>query len=212
MTPSPLIGLTAFLPGFLLGGSLIVAIGAQNAFVLRQGIRRDHVFAVALTCVVCDWALISLGALGFGRVVSAFPAVTVAASWLGAAFLLGYGAMSFRSALRPGIIDADGGANVRFTGTAAAVGATLAISLLNPHVYLDTVVLIGGVAARYQATGRLLFAFGAAAASTVWFFGIGFGARALAPLFAKPSSWRVLDVIVGVVMWSIAASLVAGVL
>lgn len=199
---------TPLAAGFLLGGSLIVAIGAQNAFVLRQGIRRDHVLAVTVTCVVCDWTLMSLGALGVGTLVTAFPALTMGASLLGAAFLFYYGATSFRSALRPGFLQTDGG-KAGFAGTWPAVAATLAVSLLNPHVYLDTVVLVGSVAARYEPLARAAFVIGAGTASFLWFFGIGFGARLLAPLFARPAAWRVLDLIVGLVMWSIAASLLA---
>lgn len=202
----------AVVAGFGLGASLIIAIGAQNALVLRQGIRREHVLLVCATCVAIDWTLIALGAAGFGSLVAAFPALTRIAAWGGAAFLAFYGALSFRSAIHPGRLDADGADAVpaaRTTGR-AVLGATLAVSLLNPHVYLDTVVLLGGIAAQYAPAERAWFALGAMSASAVWFFGLGYGARVLAPLFERPGAWRVLDVGIGVVMWSIAAKLVLG--
>lgn len=201
--------LSALLSGIALGGGLIIAIGAQNAFVLRQGIARSHVGVVVLVCVVCDWSLIAAGAIGFGALVEAFPAVTTVAAYGGAAFLLVYGALSFRAALHPGSLSGQRSA-ATFSTTAAAVGATLAVSLLNPHVYLDTVVLIGGIAAQYVGTFRLAFVLGAGIASLAWFSALGFGGRLLAPLFQRPSTWRVLDVGIGVIMWWIAAGLVLG--
>lgn len=203
--------LSAFGAGLGLGAGLIVAIGAQNAFVLRQGLKRDHVLAVVAVCVACDWALIAVGAAGFGSVVSRFPLVTSIAAWAGAAFLLVLGALSFKAVAHPGALSAaetPGGAG--FATARAAVGATLAVSLLNPHVYLDTVVLLGSVAAQYPAVPRVAFAAGAWTASLLWFAALGFGARLLAPLFAKPSAWRVLDLAIGVIMWWIAAGLVWG--
>jgi len=188
--------LAAYAAGIALGGGLIVAIGAQNAFVLRQGLARNFVFAVALTCVVCDVSLIAAGAVGFGSLVARFPAVTQVAAWGGAAFLAFYGATSLRSALHPGVLSAEKpGAHGALATTGAAVGATLAISLLNPHVYLDTVVLIGSIAMT---------------ASTVWFFGLAFGARLAAPLFERVTAWRILDGAIAVIMWWIAATLVLG--
>lgn len=202
--------LSALLAGAALGASLIIAIGAQNAFVLRQGIARDHVLAVVATCVACDWALIMLGGVGFGALVKTFPAVTAVAAWGGAAFLLLYGALSFRAALRPGSLEREHGNHTMLPSTKAAIGATLAVSLLNPHVYLDTVVLLGGVAAQYAGGLRVAFIVGACAASLVWFAGLGFGARLLTPLFERPVTWRVLDVAIGVIMWWIAAALAWG--
>jgi len=194
--------------GFALGASLIIAIGAQNAFVLRQGLRREHVLPVVVTCTLCDVALIALGAAGFGSLVRAFPAVTSIAAWGGAAFLLVYGALSFRSAVRTGALDVAEKPPRALPSAGAAIAATLALSLLNPHVYLDTVVLLGSVAAQHPAPERLAFALGAMSASAAWFAGLGYGARLLAPLFAKPRAWRVLDVAIGVIMWWIAAGLV----
>jgi L-lysine exporter family protein LysE/ArgO len=204
-------GLAAFAAGFGLGGGLIVAIGAQNAFVLKHGLRRVHVLAVVTTCTLVDWALIALGAVGFGTLIARFPTVTTLAAWGGAFFLLWYGAVSFRSALRPDTLRAEeGSGGERSVALWPVVGATLAVSLLNPHVYLDTIVLLGSVAAQYATDLRVWFAVGAMVASFVWFFGLGLGARLLAPVFAKPSAWRVLDVLIGVVMWWIAAGLIVG--
>lgn len=218
---------SVFAAGVGLGASLIIAIGAQNAFVLRQGIRRDHVFAVVVTCVLCDWALIAAGAAGFGALIGAFPFVTRVAAWAGAAFLVAYGALALRSAFKPAVLHAEKPAATAHAGAAGAAGpavtatsaatvptvraaviATLAVSLLNPHVYLDTVVLLGGLAAQYAAPMRLWFALGAMLASALWFAGLGFGARFLAPVFERPTAWRALDVAVGAVMWWIAAGLV----
>lgn len=201
---------SALLAGAALGGSLIIAIGAQNAFVLRQGIARDHVLAVVATCVLCDWTLIVLGGVGFGALVQAFPAATALAAWGGAAFLAFYGAMSFKAALHPGSLEGERGGHAMLPSTRSAIVATLAVSLLNPHVYLDTVVLLGGVAAQYQGALRGVFVVGACAASLVWFAALGFGARLLTPVFEKPVTWRVLDVAIGIIMWWIAASLAWG--
>lgn len=204
---------SAFLAGLGIGASLIIAIGAQNAFVLRQGLRREHVTAVVVVCVLCDWVLISAGALGFGSLVRAFPALTSIAAWGGALFLIGYGFLSFRSATHPEVLKAEQDSAVetsRLASTGAAIAATLAVSLLNPHVYLDTVVLLGSVAAQYPAPLRVWFTLGAWTASLAWFSALGFGARLLAPLFAKPAAWRVLDAGIGVIMWWIAAGLILG--
>lgn len=192
--------------GFVLGFGLILAIGAQNAFVLRQGLRREHVLAVVLTCAISDAVLIAAGVAGFGWLATAVPWLGPVMTWGGAAFLLVYGALSFRSAMRPGALVAakSGGGSLR-----AAVLTCLALTWLNPHVYLDTVVLIGSISAEYPGQ-RLAFGAGAVAASFVFFFSLGFGARLLAPFFARPAAWRVLDVVVGLVMWGIAAKLVLG--
>ncbi len=195
----------AFIEGLLLGASLIVAIGAQNAFVLRQGLQRRYVFAVATTCALCDMILIAAGVAGLGTLVKQNPALIVGVSLAGAAFLFAYGALALRrafqsEALRP--------AETASAGLAATVATALALTVFNPHVYLDTVVLIGGLSARHPPPGDITFGAGAAFASIVWFYGLGYGARLLAPLFAKPVAWRILDVLVVVVMWGIAASLV----
>lgn len=197
--------LVAFAQGVGLGGGLIIAIGAQNAYVLRQGLRREFALSVASICFLCDVALIALGVGGFGSLVAAFPALTRIAAWGGAAFLAWYGFRALRSALAPGALEADGAA--RAPSRSRAVFTALALSLLNPHVYLDTVVLIGGIAGQYAAATRPWFAAGAMSASLLWFYGLALGARRLAPLFKKPAAWRILDLVICAVMWSIAASL-----
>ncbi len=191
--------------GFAVGLSLIVAIGAQNAFVLRQGLRREHVGAVVAVCALSDAALILLGVAGFGAVSGAVPGIAEAMRWLGVAFLVVYGALRFRAALR------GGAALMPAAGERAPLGRVLATCLLftwaNPHVYLDTVVLVGSISAQH-APMEWWFGAGAACASLSFFSALGFGARLLAPLFAKPRAWVVLEVVVGVTMWAIAAGLV----
>jgi len=198
------------LKGFGLGAGLIIAIGAQNAYVLRQGIRREHVLLIATICFLCDATLISVGAAGFGHLVSSVPSLERVAAWGGAAFLAAYGLRAFLSALRPGSLNAENGSGEpQRAGSAwAVVGITLALCLLNPHVYLDIVVPLGSIAGQFQGIGRVWFAVGAVTASAVWFYGLGLGARWLAPLFRKPMAWRVLDLLIGCVMWAIAGSLV----
>jgi L-lysine exporter family protein LysE/ArgO len=196
--------LTAAVEGFLLGLGLIVAIGAQNAFVLRQGLMRRHVFAVAALCAVSDAILIAAGVAGLGRLVQSAPSALVAVTLAGAAFLVVYGAIAFRRAFHPGRLLA---ARQEETRLGPTVAACLAFTFLNPHVYLDTVVLIGAVSARYDLGGAVAFGAGAATASVAWFFGLGYGARLLTPVFARPASWRALDILIGIIMWSIAARL-----
>jgi L-lysine exporter family protein LysE/ArgO len=190
--------------GFLLGASLIVAIGAQNAFVLRQGLRRRHVLAVATMCALSDMVLIGLGVAGLGALIQQRPALLTAVTAAGAAFLAFYGALSFRRAFHVESLHAEGDATASL---AATLATCLALTFLNPHVYLDTVVLIGALSARHHGEGAIAFGAGAAAASIVWFYGLAYGARLLAPLFARPIAWRVLDVLIALVMWGIALSL-----
>ncbi len=196
--------LSTLASGFALGLSLIVAIGAQNAFVLRQGLRGSHVFAVCLTCALSDALLIAAGVSGFGWLIGAAPWIAPVMTWGGAAFLLVYGALSLRRAFGPPeALDArnGGGGSLR-----AALLTSLALTWLNPHVYLDTVVLLGSVSTQYN--NRLAFGLGACTASFTFFFALGYGARGLAPLFARPIAWRVLDLAVAGVMWAIAAKLI----
>ena len=198
----------AAVEGLGLGAGLIIAIGAQNAYVLRQGLRRQHVFAVATLCFVIDCALIALGAGGFASLLRAVPSLPSLAAWGGALFLALYSLRAFAAALRPQALkaaDSTGGSS-----RSATVATAVALSLLNPHVYLDTVVLLGGVAARYPGGERLAFALGAMLASGLWFYGLGYGARQLAPLFASARAWRLLDGFVGCVMAALAVSLVFG--
>ena len=194
----------AFLRGFGLGLSLIVAIGAQNAFVLRQGLKREHRFFVALTCTLCDAILIGLGTAGFGSLIAHNPLWTRAAAWAGAVFLFFYGARAFRNAWKPSTLTTT---DAPPASSGSILATLLALSLLNPHVYLDTVVLVGGLSAQYPPRPRLFFALGAMTASLLWFFALAFGASLLAPLFRRPLAWRVLDTGIGVVMWSIALGL-----
>lgn len=197
--------LGAFGQGLGLGAGLIIAIGAQNAFVLRQGLQRRQVFVTALVCVLCDAALIVLGVAGFGTLVSSSALLSTVAAWGGAVFLFGYGLRAFWAAFRAGGLEAQTGPPLT---RREAVLSTLAVSLLNPHVYLDTVVLLGSIGGQFAGAARAAFGLGAVTASTVWFFGLAYGAARLGPLFRRPVAWRVLDVLIGVVMWSIAASLV----
>ncbi len=202
MTPDVLV---PAVEGFLLGGGLIIAIGAQNAYVLRLGLRRTHVFPVATLCFLADALLIAAGAAGLGTLVASNPAFITAASLGGAVFLFGYGVVAFRRALHPGSLRAAEDGAVRLM---PALATAAAFTFLNPHVYLDTVVLVGSISGRYPAAERTVFAGGAAVASAVWFYGLGYGASKLAPVFARPAAWRVLDAAIGAVMWGIAAGLV----
>lgn len=203
---SPVLAL--LLVGVGTGLSLIVAIGAQNAFVLRQGIRREHVGAVALLCSVADALLIGAGVLGIGALVERSPVVLDAVRWAGVVFLVCYAVLALRRAVHPRVLRA-GGAT---TGTSlrAALTAAAALTFLNPHVYLDTVLLLGSIANHHGAEGRWVFAAGAVMGSFAWFFALAYGARRLAPLFAAPTAWRVLDATIAVVMLSIALSLALG--
>lgn len=181
---------------------LIAAIGAQNAFVLRQGLRREHVWPVVMTCAVSDALLIAVGVIGLGTAVAGNPAVVTATRLGGAVFLLTYAGIAARRAMRPGTLrPADGGpATLRTT-----LLACLAFTFLNPHVYLDTVLLLGTVAS--QHTQPWIFAVGASLASAAWFTALGGGARRLAPLLAKPAAWRAVDGIVALVMAALGVSL-----
>ncbi len=196
--------LSTFAAAFGLGLSLIVAIGAQNTFVLRQGLRREHVAAVVMTCAISDALLIVAGVAGFGTLAERLPALGTVMRYGGAAFLLVYGLMALRSAWRGGqSLDQIG-------GPATPLRRTLAICLLltwgNPHVYLDTLALMGAVSAQYAH--KTAFALGGATASAAFFTALGYGARLLAPVFARPGAWRVLDLAVGAVMIALAATLV----
>lgn len=197
----------AFLAGFQLSLGLITAIGAQNAFVLRQGLRREHVLAVCLFCAASDAALITAGVAGFGTLTAAAPVAGEILRWGGVAFLVWYGARAFLAAWRGGgVLEAAQGGGRPLAGV---LGALVLITWANPHVWLDTVVLIGSVAAQYPGRAAA-FGTGAALASFVFFFALGYGARFLAPLFARPRAWRVLDAGVGVIIWAIALRLALG--
>ncbi|AYL40088.1 LysE/ArgO family amino acid transporter [Streptomyces fungicidicus] len=200
--------LTTAAAGFGTGLSLIVAIGAQNAFVLRQGVRRDAVLAVVGICALSDAALIALGVAGVGAVVVAWPGALTAVGWIGGAFLLCYGALAARRVFRPAA------SGLRTEGEAAgsrrrAVLTCLAMTWLNPHVYLDTVFLLGSVAADHGPL-RWTFGLGAVLASVCWFAALGFGARLLSRFLARPTAWRVLDALVACTMIVLGLTLVAG--
>ncbi len=198
--------LATFLSGFGTGAGLIIAIGAQNAFVLRQGLLRQFVLPVVLVCIFGDVLCISAGVAGMGAIVAANAWLPELFRWAGACFLIVYGLMAARRA-------ATGGSALQASANTAAslakaLAACLAFTFLNPHVYLDTVVLLGSIAAQY-GEGRWIFAAGAIAASVIWFAALGFGARLLQPVFENPKAWRILDGLIAAVMWTIAATLVA---
>ena len=196
--------LLAAASGLGLGLSLIVAIGAQNAFVLRQGLRAEHVAAVVAVCLLSDVVLIAAGTAGAGALVTRVPELLTVVCLAGAAFLLVYGAMAARRAVRPAaLVTEEAG---RRAGLLVTVTTGLALTWLNPHVYLDTVVLLGSLASTWDDQ-RWWFAAGAALGSAVWFTGLGYGARLLRPVFARPAAWRVLDAAIAVVMVTLAVSL-----
>lgn len=219
--------LTPVIAGLGLGFSLIIAIGAQNLFVLRQGLRREHVFVVAAICAVSDAVLIALGVSGVGLVLQAVPWLVEAVRWAGAAFLVTYGLLAARRAWRPsdrslavegeGPPAADAAVAASGPGSRAAIATRtrvlpvvltcLALTWLNPHVYLDTVFLLGTVA-NTHGDQRWLFAAGAMAASVIWFFGLAFGARYLGRWLSTPRAWRILDAVIAVVMIALGVSLV----
>lgn len=186
--------LTTALAGLLTGLTLIVAIGAQNAFVLRQGIRREHLLPVVAICIAADAMLIALGTGGVRALVSSRPGLVRVVTWVGAAYLVGYGLLALRRATRPTGLEATAPAS-----RGSVVATTLAITFLNPHVYLDTVLMLGSIANGFEDE-RWAFAGGAVVGSTVWFTGLALGARALARPLASPRTWRVLDAVIGVTM------------
>lgn len=196
-----------FLSGFFLGLSLIVAIGAQNAFILRQGLLRRHVFVLCLICALSDAVLIAAGVAGLGALVSSSPTLITVVTLGGALFLFSYAVIAFRRAWKPQALHA---AQAGAGDLKAAVAACLAFTFLNPHVYLDTVVLVGSLSAQFAGSERLAYGAGAVIASFAWFFSLGYGARLLEPVFARPAAWRVLDILIGLVMAAIGFSLLSG--
>jgi L-lysine exporter family protein LysE/ArgO len=197
---------TAFTTGFAVSATLIVAIGAQNAFVLRQGIRREHVAPTVIFCILADVVLIAAGVAGLAKLLGEAPALTSALTVAGAAFLLWYGLSALRRAMKPQSLRASAGSERLPLRRVLAQAA--GFTFLNPHVYLDTVLLVGTIGARQALDGRIAFVGGATCASFVWFTGLGFGARLLAPVFARPTAWRKLDTIVGLTMITLAALLI----
>lgn len=208
--------IVAAFEGLALGASLIIAIGAQNAYVIRQGVRGEYVFPVAMVCAIVDIILISIGAAGVGTFIAQSPTLQSFAAWGGAAFLIVFGLLATRAFFNPKAgaweeADREASASERKGKTlGAAMAAAAAFSLLNPHVYLDTVVVLGGIAAQYEADARVYFAGGAMAASLIWFLGIGYGATLVAPFFRTPTGARVLEGCVAAIMFTIAGSLIVG--
>ncbi len=195
----------AFVQGLALSFGLIVAIGAQNAFVLRQGLRREHVGSVVLFCALADAVLITAGVLGMAQALGEHPQVARALALAGAAFLAIYGWQAIRRARQSNQLRADGvNTALRLSGALAQAGA---FTLLNPHVYLDTVLLVGSIGAQQPDALRLWFIAGASFASMAWFGLLGYGARWLAPWFARPKAWQILDGLIGLTMWILAALL-----
>ena len=195
--------MTSYFSGFALSVTFILAIGAQNAFVLRHGLRRQHVLPIVLFCGFCDALLITVGVAGFGTLATQFPAFETLMRYGGAVFLIVYGLQNARSALQSTeALEISAGAVAPLGRTLATLAA---ITFLNPHVYLDTVVLLGSISAQYPS--KLNFGVGAALGSLSFFFALGFGARLLSPVFANPRAWQVLDGCVALTMWAIAASL-----
>ena len=198
--------ITPFVTGFFLGASLIIAIGAQNAFILRQGLLRQNVFVLCLICALSDALLIAAGVAGLGTLIEQSPNLLIAIRLGGAAFLFWYASVALRRAINPQAMDIEGQAAGSLK---AAIATCLALTFLNPHVYLDTVLLLGSISAQYAGDARLAYGAGAMIASFVWFFGLGYGARLLAPLFKKQRAWQILDLIIALVMTLIGISLVA---
>jgi L-lysine exporter family protein LysE/ArgO len=196
----------AFIQGLALSFGLIVAIGAQNAFVLRQGLRREHVGGVVLFCAVADAVLMTAGVFGMAQAIGEHPGFARALAIAGAVFLASYGWLALRRARQSNRLEAEAmGLGLSFGG---AIAQAAAFTLLNPHVYLDTVLLVGSIGAQQPQEMQLWFVAGACASSVAWFGMLGFGARWLAPWFAKPRAWQVLDGLIGITMWVLAALLV----
>jgi L-lysine exporter family protein LysE/ArgO len=187
------------------GGGLIIAIGAQNAFVLAQGVRRNYPLQTATVCFLCDAALIIAGVSGCGALLASNDLIQLLATWLGVAFLAVYGSKALLSAIKGGSLD---NTEAQFLSRPKLLLTTLALTLFNPHVYIDTVLLLGSIGSQFPAESRYLFAGGAITASLIWFFSLSLGASLLAPLFKHKLAWRCLDSLVCLMMWSVAVSLV----
>ncbi len=196
--------LIGFLTGFGLGASLIIAIGAQNAFILRQGILRQHVFILCLICAIADSLLIAVGVAGVGAIMQSSPSLLFSIRIGGAIFLLWYAWVAFRRALKPNVMNEAGQGEGSLR---VALLTCLAFTFLNPHVYVDTVLLVGA-SAPHEGEARLAYGAGAMLASFIWFFALGYGARLLEPVFKNPKAWQVLDTMIGIVMLLIAFGLV----
>lgn len=195
----------SFIHGFAIGMSLIVAIGAQNAFVLKQGLKRQYVFWVCLLCATSDAILIALGVTGFAQVIQSYPQILSIAKYFGAAFLFIYGAQHFYAAFTQN--QSLSASDQKAENLWAILAICAALTWLNPHVYLDTVILLGSISTQYAAT-KFYFALGAMSASFIFFFSLGFGARLLEPVFQHTKAWKVLDIVIALIMWAIALNLI----
>jgi len=200
--------------GALVSGSMIVAVGSQNAFVLKQGLLKNNIFYVCLLCFACDFTLMSIGVMGLGNWINNSQTLTNVLALGGAVFLIYYGSTAFISTYKGsgGLDVSNGTLGNEKTGLRRVLLATLAVTLLNPHVYLDTVVVVGGVAGTFTSDEKVFFLIGALLVSFIWFFSLGYGSRLLIPLFKKPSTWRIFDFIIGCIMFLISISLIRYVL
>lgn len=200
--------LSPFLSGLGTSLGLIVAIGSQNAYVLKQGLLGNHPFIIAIICSIIDSVMIMLGISGLGLVITSSPILMDLTKYGGAAFLIVYGLKSMQSVFNNEVINLD--TSKRKSSLKNTVYTLLALSLLNPHLYLDTCVLIGTIGAQFEGMERKCFALGAISASFIWFFALSYGAKFLAPLFAKPIAWKILDFTIALIMWTIAGFLILG--
>lgn len=197
--------LNAVINGFMIGLSLIVAIGAQNAFVLKQGLKQHYIFWICLVCALSDSILILMGLVGFSKVIELYPNAILIAKYVGALFLIVYGSQHFYSAFKVSqSLEPTGKTSEHFIHI---ILICLAFTWLNPHVYLDTVILVGSISTQYEQS-KWYFALGAVCASWLFFFSLGYGARYLLPWFQKPMAWKCLDLLIGLMMWGIALSLI----
>ncbi len=205
---------SAFLNGLTLGAALIIAVGAQNIFVLQQGVARNRVFVICLLSSLIDAGLIILGAVGLGALIATMEWLTVAAAWGGALFVAVFGFLSLRRAFGAGKDLFETGTDQQpvVSSLKKAILLTLAFGLLNPHVYIDTVMLLGSIAAQYETEQRLYFVAGAVLASFAWFFAIGYGARAIGPILRKPKAQKALDILIAIIMFTVAAQLIYGII
>lgn len=203
--------LTVYFQGLFMGASLIIAIGAQNAYVLVEAVRRNHHFLLAGICALIDAALIGVGVMGVGTLVASSQVLRLAAGLGGAAFLLWFGWGAARAVFRQEAMETNVASGKNGQAAQKSLKKTLlgllAVSLLNPHVYLDTVVMLGAISGSYEGNGRYIFGLGAATASFIWFFSLAFCGQKLAPVFARPRSWQILNGLVALMVWSIAARL-----
>lgn len=197
---------TIIIEGFGIGAGLIIAIGSQNAFVLKKGIMKQHVFITALTCSIIDTILIVLGSMGLGTIISRTPMLMISATLFGIMFLSTYAIKSFIAVFQSKTLDSEDNKQESITVKATLI-TLFALTLLNPHVYLDTVILLGSIGARYPIFDRTNFVIGACMASFVWFFGLAYGAGFFSPLFKKEITWKILDFVIGCVMLTIVYKL-----